>query len=804
MSKDKTRADGEINVWQSRVNSSNTGMDQALEPQAGEVFTPDSGPTLSNTIAVDETDIYQTMDGFGASITEASAHLYQSALLATEKTPVLQALFGKSNGIGISMLRQTIGACDHCVAPYTFAPNEQTEDLPYFDFSHELLEILPTVQDVLAVEPNRVIIMASSWSPPGWMKANDSELGMYNDIRGSLLPNMYQAYANYLVKFVQEYEARGIHIFAITPTNEPDHASYDWPALPMTVEEERNLVMNYLYDTLAANNLDTKIICWDHSYTTTNYPDGQFPLQYFTSQNAFDKTAGTAWHWYEGDEETMSVVKKAYPTKDHWFTEGSGGEWEFPKWRVAFLNQCSCIINITRNWCKSVIYWNLALDQNGAPDYYYVENQGQHSTNRGLITINSDDGSWFPNVDYYTLGHVSKFVDPGSVRIGSTSLDGNLESVAFKNPDGSKVLVLVNLTAQAQEAKILWGNDSFTYEISAETLVTFVWEGNQNGKTLQPIWFNNLEDNTNYVAGNNSTVTDVTSTANIGGTTGVALTTTENGDPGEDSQCVIIRPQNGTTMDVSGYQYLTFSVCDNVNPTGATIRVTFVDNDDNTVSIWSHERTLYYNWTRIWVHLAGAQGFDKTALKEIRIGFWWSGSYYIDDLAFCLGYSDGIPTIGQTNYVVNPSFEDDGSATPNPTGWTLEGAEQGTGYLESGSGTYSNAPFGRYYLVHHAIQPFSTKTWQLVEGLPNGTYLLQATVGSLGNQIQSTMTAKDFGGNDMSVAFPTSGTNWTTIQIANIVVTNGQCLIEFTTADAIGEGTSFIDAVRLYRTGNTV
>ena len=131
----------------------------------------------------------------------------------------------------------------------------------------------------------------------------------------------------------------------------------------------------------------------------------------------------------------------------------SGGEWGFPKWNTAFLNQASSVVNITRNWSKSIIYWNLALDQNGGPDYYYDVNQHQDSTNRGLITINTDTNSWDYNVDYYTLGHISKFVDPGAQRIDSTSLDNNIETVAFKNPDGSKVLVLANLVNEAQEVK---------------------------------------------------------------------------------------------------------------------------------------------------------------------------------------------------------------------------------------------------------------------------------------------------------------------------------------------------------------
>ncbi|MFA9380531.1 MAG: hypothetical protein ACERKO_05670, partial [Acetanaerobacterium sp.] len=406
-----------VAIWVSQVNTADTGMAMALEPQSSLQFSDDDGTTINNLIVVDETNTYQAMDGFGASITEASAHLYQDVLSSDDQESMMNALFDKETGIGLSMLRQPIGASDHCVAPYNFASTPQTDDLPNFDFSHELLEIYPTLQDAMAVEPGRIKVMASSWSPPGWMKANGSELGMYNNVKGTLLTTKYQAYANYLTKFIQEYESRGIDIYAITPTNEPDHASYDWPALPMIHTEAQNLVKNYLYPTLQANDLDTKIICWDHSYTTTNYQNGSYPFEYYSDLDAYAATDGSAWHWYEGDEEIMSVVHKEYPDKDIWFTEGSGGEWGFPKWKTAFLNQSSSVINIARNWSKSIIFWNLALDQDGGPDYYYDVNQGQDSTNRGLVTINTTTGQWEYNVDYYTLGHISKFVDPDADRI---------------------------------------------------------------------------------------------------------------------------------------------------------------------------------------------------------------------------------------------------------------------------------------------------------------------------------------------------------------------------------------------------
>ena len=623
-----------VAVWVSKVNASDSGMEKGLEQQTPLQFRMDDGVNISNLITVEENNTYQTMDGFGASITEASAHMYQTELSNQQQISMMTALFDKETGIGLSMLRQPIGATDHCVAPYTFASSEQADSLPGFDFSHELKEIFPTVEDALAVEPGRVKVMASCWSPPGWMKQNGSELGMYNNVKGTLKTSKYQAYANYITKFIQNYESRGIDIYAITPNNEPDHASYDWPALPMSHTQAQTLVADYLRPTLTQNGIDAKILCWDHSYTTTNYREGSYPLEFYEDADARNAVDGSAWHWDEGDEEVMSVVHKEYPSKDIWFTEGSGGEWGFPKWKTAFLNQSSCVINIARNWSKSIIFWNLALDENGGPDYYYDVNQGHNSTNRGLVTIDTQTGNWEYNVDYYTLGHVSKFVDPGAVRIDSTSLDGNIETVAFKNPDGGKVLVLANLQDAAQTVKIRRGDRSMTYTMLPESLVTMTWSGTQTGTDTEPIWFNNLENNTNYSAGTGASVSPAASTANLGGSNGIKLTTTANGDPGTASQCATITPQESASVDGSPYQYLTFSVKDMVNPGSCTVKVTFVDMNGNESSAWSHEKTVYENWTRVWVPVGGALGFDRTHIAQIRLGFYWKGDYYIDDIAY--------------------------------------------------------------------------------------------------------------------------------------------------------------------------
>lgn len=782
-----------VELWVSQVNAGDTGMAKALEKQVDTSFDTDTGSLGNYTICVDENNTYQQMDGFGASMTEASAYLVQTKLTQTARAELMNKLFDKDDGIGLSMLRQTIGASDHCVAPYNFDPLPDTDSLPNFDFSPELTYIFPALQQALAVDPGRIKIICSSWTPPGWMKENNSDLGTANGIRGSLKADKYQAYANYLLKFVQNYESRGVPIYAITPTNEPDFASNIWPALPMYSSEQINLISNYLNPTFKNNNMNTKIICWDHSYTTTNYANGKFAYDVLGSSSAYATTDGSAWHWYEGNEEVMSLVHKEFPAKDVWFTEGSGGEWEFPKWRTAFLNQTQCVINIARNWSKSIIFWNIALDENGGPDYYYDVYRGSDSTNRGLVTIDKDTGDISYNVDYYTLGHVSKFVEPGAYRIDSTSLQNDVETVAFKNPDGSKVLVMSNRTAAQKDVKVRWGSQAFTYQLPAEAAVTFKWTGTQDGRTIQPVWFNNFEQGNGFNAGTNTTVSISGGGANLNSNSSVSFTTSTSGDPGTSSQCVTVTPSSGSYINSNGFEYLVFSVKDTVNTSGSTIRVTFVDNDNNTWSGWTDEKSVYNNWTRIWMPIGKATGIDRSRIKEIRIGEYWPGIYYVDDLSFSLGYKDDIPSFTD-NLVVNSSLENDGCATSKIAGWNYSGAVPASDYLEKNS----NAKSGRFHHAQYSVSAYDAYTYQVISELENGTYTLKAWVQSSGGQNSAKMLATDFGSSEVSVNLPTTST-WTQMSIDNIEVTNGQCTIGFY-SDGNANNRACFDDVEFYRT----
>jgi glucosylceramidase len=295
--------------------------------------------------------------------------------------------------------------------------------------------------------------MGSPWSAPAWMKTGQSPKG------GSLKPEYYAVYANYLVKYVKAMEARGIRIDAITPQNEPLNP-YNNPSMTMSAAEQAEFIKNHLGPAFQAAGIATKIIVYDHNCDVTSYP-----LTVLADASARKYVDGSAFHLYAGDIGALSQVHNAYPDKHVYFTEQwVGGPGNFAgdlKWHVKNL-----IIGATRNWSRNVIEWNLASDPN-----YYPHTVGGCSTCMGALTIGT---SVTRNVSYYIIAHASKFVPAGSVRIGS-NLAGTLANVAFKTPAGKKVLVVLNEGTTTQKFNIQFKEMIATAELAGGAVGSYVW-----------------------------------------------------------------------------------------------------------------------------------------------------------------------------------------------------------------------------------------------------------------------------------------------------------------------------------------
>ncbi len=432
-----------------------------LSREADVHFDSSVPPATLLRIVVDEGTAYQEMVGFGAAITDASAWLIQNKLTQSQREALLQELFGPSPGIGLSFTRLTMGASDFSLHQYSYddMPAGQTDSsLAHFSIDSNRAYVLPVVQRALAINP-RLKIMASPWSPPGWMKTTGSL------IQGTLRPEAYGPLAEYFRRYIEAYSAEGVPIYAITVQNEPHYEPPTYPGMRLEPPARATLVGQYLGPLFARSGIGTLILDWDH-----NWDEYQSPLQVLADTAAPRYITGVAWHCYGGDVSAQTLVHDAHPDKDAYFTECSGGEWapnfaDNLKWFTQTL-----IIGATRGWAKGVLLWNLALDENHGP------HTGGCGDCRGVVTITAASGAVTRNVEYYALAHASRFVRPGARRIASTSGIAGLESVAFRNSDdGSKALIVVNTEAQDRAFTVLWGNQSFRYTLPAGAVVTFFW-----------------------------------------------------------------------------------------------------------------------------------------------------------------------------------------------------------------------------------------------------------------------------------------------------------------------------------------
>lgn len=408
------------------------------------------------TIEVDENQTYQSIDGFGYTLTGGSATLINS-LPAAEKDALIKELFStEENAIGVSYLRVSIGASDLSANVFTYneLPAGQTDvNQDKFSIAPEMTDLIPVLKKILTINPN-IKILGSPWTSPTWMKTNNAYKG------GSLKPEYYQTYAKYFVKYIEAMKAQGITIDAITIQNEPLHPG-NTPSLYMEAADQAIFIKTALGPAFKKANINTKIIVYDHN---ADRPD--YPITILADPEANKYVDGSAFHLYGGDISALTQVHNAYPDKHVYFTEQwVGGPGNFPedlKWHVSTL-----IVGATRNWSRNVLEWNLAADQNYNPH----TPDGGCTTCLGALTISP---AVTRNVAYYVIAHASKFVRPGSVRIGS-NYDNGLANVAFKSPDGKKILIAMNTNKTEQTFNIKFNGKIVTSTLPAGAAGTYVW-----------------------------------------------------------------------------------------------------------------------------------------------------------------------------------------------------------------------------------------------------------------------------------------------------------------------------------------
>ena len=376
---------------------------------------------------------YQTIEGFGGAFTEAASSTLD--LLGEEnREKVLRAYFDPQDGIGYSLCRTHINSCDFSTENYAY-----TEDgdmtLESFDMERDKKSLMPMILD--AKRYGTFKLFASPWSPPAYMKSNKEM-----NHGGRLLPECYGLWADYVVKYIETMRASGIEIWAVTVQNEAK-ATQTWDSCVYTPEEERDFVRDYLGPKLAP--MGVKIFFWDHNKERI-YDRAKVML---SDEAAAQYVEGIAIHWYSGGHfEQLQMFHELYPDKKIIFSEGCFGfqPIEEDGWFEG-EGYAYEIINDLKNHCTAFCDWNMLLNLQGGPNHV------QNFSNAPVMADTEKNMVYF-RPSFYYLGHFSKYIRPGAVRIGSSGAFQQVSSCAFRNPDGSIVLVVLNQTETCLEMNV--------------------------------------------------------------------------------------------------------------------------------------------------------------------------------------------------------------------------------------------------------------------------------------------------------------------------------------------------------------
>ncbi|MDX6257593.1 MAG: glucosylceramidase [Frankiales bacterium] len=461
-------ANESVNVWLTTTSDSGgRTVTRGLQQQSAVAFS--SGTSSgAQTISVNDAARYQQFTGAGASFTDTAAWLLNSsnALSSATRTSVMQKLFDPANGIGLSFLRNPMGASDLARYGYSFddLPAGQTDtSLSSFSIAHDLADVLPLTKQAQQLNP-ALTTMASPWSAPAWMKDSGTLNG------GWLQSQYYGTYAQYFVKYLQAYQAQGVKINFVSVQNEPTCCA-GYPSMSWNGNGLDYFTGTHLLPALHAAGLSTKVLALDWN------PDSYDSYAAQTVNDASIRNdslfGGIAWHGYAGDPAEQTTIHNQYPAVDSYDTEHSGGTWIGNQQQQDMLD----LVNYGRNWGKSFVKWSLAVDQNMGP------HNGGCGTCTGLVTVHNGDsrtGQVDYTVEYYDMGHLTKFVKPGAYRVDS-SANGSVPNIAYLNADGTRALIAYNNTASTQQVVVNWNGEHFAYALPTKTSATFTW--NSSGST---------------------------------------------------------------------------------------------------------------------------------------------------------------------------------------------------------------------------------------------------------------------------------------------------------------------------------
>jgi len=423
-----------------------------------------SGPL----IIFDDIIKYQSVQGFGAALTESSAYVLKTLPEEAYKA-TLNKLFNPTSGIGISYLRIAISASDFALSDYSYddMPKGQTDDnLEHFTIERDQKYLLPVLKDILKINP-RVKLMMSPWSAPAWMKTIESMKGSVNGVENKLKPEHYNALAYFFVKAIQAYNKEGIYIDTLTIQNEPLYGPSGYPGMVMDQYDQTKFINDHLAPVFTKELIPTKVFVYDHNWDKIEYPAYVF-------SNLKDQAAkivgGAALHCYGGSVENQTNLHKQFPNMPIYITECSGGDWN-PGWDHNLVSDMqSQFIGGVNNWAEAVIKWNLALDQHNGPT------NGGCTNCWGLVTVDTETHKVTETVNFYTVGLFSKHVAQNAVRVKVISTHKNFLVTGFINPDKTRVVIVLNQDVATSNFSLTWSSSFIKVALPGHTVGVYKWK----------------------------------------------------------------------------------------------------------------------------------------------------------------------------------------------------------------------------------------------------------------------------------------------------------------------------------------
>jgi glucosylceramidase len=475
----QTGAQTAVQVWTTTTSSSDTlALQLAREPDV----TFGAETSQQPRVAVNPATQYQPIQGFGAAMTDSSAYLIDHS---PQRAQIMDDLFGPS-GARFGFLRLPMGASDLSLSNYSYddmPPGQTDPGLTHFSVAHDTAYIIPVLQQALGLNPG-LKIDATPWSAPAWMKNGDTYVGDCSGTLNYLNPRYYSAYADYYAKFVSAYSGTyGIPIYMVSMQNEPQNCSSGYATMNLDAtgpSPNEAAFASYLRPALdAAGYSGVRILGYDHNWYGPDGKPTRYPQQLMAANGADVNAIG--YHCYSipsgvtDPYDVQTTFHNAYPGTPVFFTECTGGSWATDQAGNLTWEALNNVIGPMRNWAQASSYWGAALDPESGPN---VGNANGGCTDcRGMVTVDNSNGTFTLNEDYYVWAQFSKFVQAGAVRIASPNLESSdLPNIAFRNPDGSIALVVLNDNASSpQTFQVTWNGRGFSYTLPASSIVTFTW-----------------------------------------------------------------------------------------------------------------------------------------------------------------------------------------------------------------------------------------------------------------------------------------------------------------------------------------